>query len=60
MLSLIVAIVAGAIGLGLASILQLIPRRAESSRLAPLPIRALPRQPARLRHVSCRIQGDLP
>jgi hypothetical protein len=58
MLSLIFAIVAGAIGLGLAIILKLISGLAESSRLAPLPIRALPQRPTRLRHFSCR--GDLP
>lgn len=57
-MSLIVAIVAGAIGLGLAIILKLFSGLAEYSRLMPLPLRVLSQQPTRLRHPSCR--GDLP
>jgi len=59
MLSLIIAIVAGAIGLGRSGIHELI-GLAGASRLVPLPIRMLPRQPVRLRHSSCRIRGELP
>ena len=56
MLSLIVAIIAGAVGLGL----HFISRLAAPARLTPLPLRVLPRQPLHLRHPSCRIPGDLP
>lgn len=59
MLSLIVAIVAGAIGLGLAGALKLI-GLAEPARLTSLPIRVLPRQSMRLRHFSYRSRGELP
>jgi hypothetical protein len=59
MSSLIVTIVAGATGLALASIVQFISALAELSRLTPRPIRVLSQQPARVHHLSCRIQGDL-
>jgi len=56
---IVVAIVAGAIGLGLTIILKAISGLAESLRLMPLTIRVLSQQqPTRLRHPSCR--GDLP
>ena len=58
MLSLIVAIVAGAIGLAVAR--KTTSGLADSSRLTPLPIRRLSQQPMRLRHFCCRIPGESP